>query len=162
MQFNQLLLSAGLLYIRMLTIHYPEPVFQIKKEEGKEFIFDTIRKKWLLLTPEEWVRQNFVAYLVQVKKYPATLIAMEKMIQLGELKKRFDILVYDRQHQPWMMIECKAPSVKLDESVLQQLLRYHISIPAGLLIITNGEYTYGWEKINQQLALLQQMPEWLY
>ena len=144
----------------MLAIQYPEPVFQIKKDAEKDIIFDPLRKKWLLLTPEEWVRQNFVQYLIQVKKYPAALIAMEKVIKLGELKKRFDILVYDNNHKPWMMIECKAPAIKLDEDVLHQLLRYHISVPTGLLIISNGEYTYGWEKKEQSLHLIQELPEW--
>jgi hypothetical protein len=143
----------------MLTINYPEQRFQVKQDAGKDIIFDALRKKWLLLTPEEWVRQNFVQYLIQVKKYPATLIALEKMIKLGELKKRFDILVYDKDHRPWMMIECKAPFIKLDESVLQQLLRYHISIPTGFLVITNGEYSYGWEKKEQSLRLIQELPE---
>jgi hypothetical protein len=144
----------------MLAIHYPEPAFRLKKDGDKEFIFDSLRKKWLLLTPEEWVRQNFVQYLVQVKKYPSTLVAMEKSIQLGELNKRFDILVYDSNHQPWMMIECKAPVIQLNEAVLHQLLRYHISVPAGFLIITNGEYTYGWKKVQQALELIQELPEW--
>lgn len=145
----------------MLSINYPEYRFQIKQDAGKDIIFDPLRKKWLLLTPEEWVRQNFVQYLIQVKKYPAALIAIEKMIRLGELKKRFDILVYDSNHLPWMMIECKAPAIKLDESVLHQLLRYHISVPTGLLIISNGEYSYGWEKKEQRLQLIQELPEWI-
>ena len=83
------------------------------------------------------------------------------MIRLGELKKRFDILVYDSNHLPWMMIECKAPAIKLDEAVLHQLLRYHISVPTGLLIISNGEYSYGWEKKEQRLQLIQELPEWI-
>jgi hypothetical protein len=145
----------------MLSIQFPEPAFRLKKEKEKDFIFDSLRKKWLLLTPEEWVRQNFVQYLVQVKNYPADLIAQEKVLQLGELKKRFDILVYDKQHRPWMMIECKAPEIKLNESVLQQLLRYHISIPVGFLVITNGENSYGWEKKGMNLHLLEHMPEWV-
>lgn len=144
----------------MLIIHYPEPSFRIKKQGDKDFIFDAIRKKWLLLTPEEWVRQNFIQYLVQVKKYPVALVALEKMILLGELKKRFDILIYDQQHRPWMMIECKSPSVSLDDTVLHQLLRYHISVPAGLLVITNGEYSYAWEKKEGQLQMINALPEW--
>jgi len=104
-----------------------------------------------MLTPEEWVRQNFVQYLVREKKYPAALIAMEKMIKLGELRKRFDILVFDRNHRPWMMIECKSPAIKMDEAVLHQLLRYHISVQTGYLVITNGEYSYGWEKKENSL-----------
>jgi hypothetical protein len=145
----------------MLSIQFPEPSFRLKKEKDKDFIFDPIRKKWLLLTPEEWVRQNFVQYLVQVKNYPSDLIAQEKVLQLGELKKRFDILIYDRQHKPWMMIECKGPEIKLNESVLQQLLRYHISIPVNFLVITNGEASYGWEKKGMNLQLLSKMPEWV-
>ena len=142
----------------MLAIHYPEPAFSMRKEDGKDFIFDVLRKKWLLLTPEEWVRQNFIQYLVQVKHYPATLIAQEKMIRVGEMQKRFDILVYDTSHQPWMMVECKASSVKLDESVLHQLLRYHIAIPAGYLIITNGASSFGWEKKEGALSLITELP----
>ncbi|MET0634925.1 MAG: type I restriction enzyme HsdR N-terminal domain-containing protein [Chitinophagaceae bacterium] len=144
----------------MLFIQYPEPRFRMRELDGQGYIFDGLRKKWLLLTPEEWVRQNFINYLVQVKKYPATLIAQEKMLELGELKKRFDILVYDAAHRPWMMIECKAPTVPLNENVLHQLLRYHISIPVGYLIITNGTSGYGWEKSNGSLVQLSDLPEW--
>ena len=145
----------------MLSIQFPEPDFRLKKEKEKDFIFDPLRKKWLMLTPEEWVRQNFVQYLVQVKNCPGDMIAQEKVLQLGELKKRFDILVYDKQHRPWMMIECKAPEIKLNESVLQQVLRYHISIPVEFLIITNGANSYGWEKKGMNLHLLEQIPEWI-
>jgi hypothetical protein len=142
----------------MVMISYPEPDFRIKKEEGKEFIFDAFRKKWLVLTPEEWVRQNFVQYLLQKKKYPASLIALEKEIRLGELRKRFDILVYDTNHQPWLMVECKAAEIKLDEGVLQQALRYNISVPVQYIIITNGNITYGWERSDAGLKLLKEIP----
>ena len=103
----------------MIIINYPEQDFRIKKEEGKESIFDKLRKKWIILTPEEWVRQNFIKYLIEDKKYPSSLIATEKELRLGELKKRFDILVYDKNHKPWLMVECKSMEVKLDEAVLQ-------------------------------------------
>ena len=142
----------------MLVINYPKPEFLIKQEGGKEIIFDPLRKRWLILTPEEWVRQNFVQYLIREKKYPAALIAMEKMIKLGELRKRFDILVFDRNHRPWMMIECKSPAIKMDEAVLHQLLRYHISVQTGYLVITNGEYSYGWEKKENRLFMLRELP----
>ena len=144
----------------MVVINYPEPDFRIKKENGKEFIFDALRKKWIMLTPEEWVRQNFVQYLLQEKKYPASLIAMEKEIRLGELKKRFDILVYDNNHQPWMMIECKAATIKLDDAVLQQILRYNITIPVPYIIITNGNLTYGWQRKDNNLDLITEIPGW--
>ncbi|RZM18054.1 MAG: type I restriction enzyme HsdR N-terminal domain-containing protein [Pedobacter sp.] len=145
----------------MIKLEFPDPsTFQIKMVGSTGMIFDTIRKGWFVLTEEEWVRQNFVNYLIKVQSYPATLIAMEKMITLGELNKRFDILVYDQQHQPFMMVECKAPSVPLTENVLHQLLRYHISVPAGYLIITNGSNTYGWVKKNNALELLEEIPAW--
>ena len=144
----------------MININYPEPGFRMKKEGSKEFIFDVLRKKWLLLTPEEWVRQNFVQYLINIKNYPATIIAIEKEIQLGELKKRFDVVIYDSNHQPWMMIECKAAEIKLDESVLQQILRYNISMPVPFIIITNGNLTYGWQKKDNDLHLIEELPDW--
>lgn len=142
----------------MVVIKYPEPAFRMKKEEGKELIFDSLRKKWLVLTPEEWVRQNFVQYLLQVKGYPSSLIAIEKEIKLGELKKRFDILVYNSNHQPWMMIECKAAEIKLDATVLEQILRYNISIPVEYMVITNGELTYAWQRKENDLGLIHEMP----
>lgn len=144
----------------MININYPEPGFRIKEEGSKEFIFDTLRKKWLQLTPEEWVRQNFVQYLLQKKKYPASLIALEKEIRLGELKKRFDILIYDLNHQPWMMVECKAAEIKLDESVLQQILRYNVTVPVPFIIITNGNLTYGWQRKDNNLDLITEIPDW--
>ena len=141
-------------------MNYPEPVFRFKEENGKELIFDFIRKQWTVLNEEEWVRQNFVQFLVQEMKYPLELIAVEKEIQLGELKKRFDILVYDRNHKPWMLIECKTTDIKLNEEVLLQVLRYNISIPAIFLVITNGHFTYAWEKAGGELTELVQMPMW--
>lgn len=141
----------------MIKIDYPAPSFRIKKENDKEYIFDALRKKWLLLTPEEWVRQNFIQYLVQVKNYPQSLLAIEKEIKLGELKKRFDILVYDNNHQPWMMIECKAAEIKLDDSVLQQVLRYNMSVPVKYIVITNGNATFGWER-GEELEKLNELP----
>jgi hypothetical protein len=143
----------------MLIINYPEPEFRLKKEGSKEFIFDILRKQWLQLTPEEWVRQNFIQYLVKEKKYPASLIAVEKEIRVGELKKRFDILVYNTDHRPWMMIECKAGEIKLDESVLQQALRYNMSVPVQYIVITNGNLSFGWEKKNNALSDINELPE---
>ena len=144
----------------MLVINYPEPNFRIRKENEKDFLFDPLRKKWLLITPEEWVRQNFAQYLVQVMQYPASLIALEKEIALGELKKRFDILVYNQDHQPWMIIECKSTDIKLSNETLQQALRYNISVPVEYLVITNGHYSYAWQKKEGQLHSLDELPDW--
>ena len=142
----------------MITVQFPEPQFKLKKEGEKRFVFDAIRKAWLLLTEEEWVRQNFVAYLVKKLHYPETLIALEKEIVLNGLKKRFDILVYDKSHQPWMLIECKAPEISLSEDVLQQALRYNMTVPVSYIVITNGSATVAWEKKEQGLHLIQSLP----
>jgi len=144
----------------MLVINYPEPSFRIKTENEKKHIFDSFRKKWLLLTPEEWVRQNFAQYLIQVMKYPASLIALEKEIWLGELKKRFDILVYNSNHKPWMIVECKGTDIKLSNETLRQALRYNISVPSEFLVITNGHYSFGWQKKAGGLVEMKELPAW--
>ena len=142
----------------MILINYPEPAFNIKMENGKEIILDKLRKKWLALSPEEWVRQNFVQALIQVYQYPSSLIALEKEIMLGELKKRFDILVYDKNHAPCMIVECKAASVDLNEKVFEQVLRYNQAVPVSYLIITNGNATYGWQKKGNELFEINSLP----
>ncbi|MGH2553413.1 MAG: type I restriction enzyme HsdR N-terminal domain-containing protein, partial [Chitinophagaceae bacterium] len=90
----------------------------------------------------------------------STLIAIEKEIQLGELKKRFDVLVFDNSHKPWMIIECKAAEVKLNNDVIDQVMRYNLSVPSTYLVITNGNETYGWERQSNQLLLLDELPDW--
>jgi hypothetical protein len=140
-------------------VNYPEPDFRMKKEGDNTFIFDNIRKLWLLLTEEEWVRQNFIQYMTLVLKYPVAYIAVEKELILNEMKKRFDILVYNKEFQPWMLVECKARQVPLNEKVLQQVLRYNITIPVNYMIITNGSTTAGWKKEATDLQLLHQMPQ---
>lgn len=131
----------------MIPVSYPQHDFRFKQEDEKEWIFDGFRKQWVRLTPEEWVRQNMLQYLVQTLHYPASLIAVEKEISLGELKKRFDILVY-RESTPWMIIECKEMGVPLSEAVLKQILNYNISLRASYIIITNGSDTAGFDLRN--------------
>ena len=142
----------------MINVKYPEPEFRMKSERENTFIFDTLRKTWLLLTEEEWVRQNFVQYLIQIAHYPSSYIALEKEITLNELKKRFDILIYNKEFQPWMLIECKARDVQLSEDVLQQVLRYNISVPVEYIIITNGNSTIGWKKEGGGLQIIEELP----
>ena len=96
----------------------------------------------MVITPEELVRQNFIQYLVSFRNYPGSYIALEKKIRLGELTNRFDILVYDKMHKPWMIVECKGRDIELTESVLHQALRYNISVPVPFIVITNGHFTY--------------------
>ncbi len=143
----------------MIKIEYPPYQPKIKKQNGKELIFDEVRKRWIILTPEEWVRQNFLQYLIQVKKYPAPLIAIEKEIKLGDLKKRFDIVVYGSSSKPWMIIECKEMNVDLSKQVLHQVLRYNITMQVPYLVITNGSYCMAFQCINNQLKDLVELPE---
>jgi hypothetical protein len=146
-------------FIHMIKIEYPPYQPKIKEEKGKEFIFDEFRKRWVLLTPEEWVRQNFLQYLTQTKKYPASLIAIEKEIKLGELKKRFDMLVYDQHTKPWMIIECKEMDVPLDKGVLDQAMRYNISLNVPYLVITNGSYCMAMCIKDNALGALDRLPD---
>jgi hypothetical protein len=142
----------------MIKVDYPTPTFKIKTEGKQDYIFDTNRKKWVLLTPEEWVRQNFLQYLIQIKKYPASLISVEKEINLGELKKRYDVVIY-KNEKPWMIIECKEMEVPLTEKTILQILNYNQSLDVPFLIITNGKQTFGIETFTK--TYLSMIPEYL-
>lgn len=142
----------------MIKIQYPVYNYKIRKDPDAERIFDCIRKKWLVLTPEEWVRQNMLQYLIIVMGYPAKLIAVEKEIMLGELKKRCDIVVYSRNSLPWMIIECKEMNATIDSRVMEQVLRYHITLPANYLMLTNGSYCFGFEKKEHSFHEMDNFP----
>ena len=111
---------------------------RLKKQGTQTLIFDFIRKKWLVLTPEEWVRQHLVNYLVTEKKIMASSISIEKELTLNDIKKRYDVVVYNRSLQPYLIVECKAPYIALDRQVVEQALRYNLTVKAELLMITNG------------------------
>lgn len=143
----------------MIKIEYPPYRPKIKNEHDKEFIFDEFRKRWVILTPEEWVRQNFLQYLTRIKKYPASLIAIEKEIKLGELNKRFDIVVYDKETKPRMIIECKEMNVALDKTVFDQVLRYNIALNVPYLVITNGTYCRAFSLQDRHFAEMEMMPD---
>lgn len=126
----------------MIQVDFPIPDFRMRRQAGKDQLFDPIRKKWIIITPEEWVRQNFIQYLVKSLSYPAACFAIEKSLQVGELHRRTDVVVY-HQHNPWMLIECKEPDEALNENTLQQLLGYKSVIPCSYLVATNGNLTLG-------------------
>lgn len=122
----------------MQELNLPKFEFRIKSNENKTLIFDSLRKKYIVLTPEEWVRQNFIQYLIQVKKYPSTLIAIEKQLIINGLKKRTDIVIFNRDGVADILIECKAPSVILSQKTFDQIARYNLKLNAAYLIVTNG------------------------
>jgi len=144
----------------MIVLPYPSYPFKIKAINGKDQIFDPFRKIWVVLTPEEWVRQNLLQYLVQTLHYPSSLIAVEKEIKLGELSKRFDIVVY-KNEQAWMIIECKEAKVSLNEKTMEQILQYQQVLTALYLFISNGHETLGAKIESGKLLALQNFPEYL-
>jgi hypothetical protein len=142
----------------MIEVEFPSHQFKIKEEGGKEIIFDAFRKQWVVLTPEEWVRQNFLQYLVQVKNYPSTLIAVEREIFLGDVRKRFDIVVY-KAEKACMIIECKEMKVPVNESVLKQVLNYNIALQVRYLVVTNGSSTYALHLTAKEHKWLNKIPD---
>jgi hypothetical protein len=145
----------------MILVEFPSYDFKVQSVKGKDQIFDPCRKKWVLLTPEEWVRQNLLQYLIQVCKYPIELIAIEKKIQLGSLTKRFDILVYQGT-APWMIIECKEARTPLNEKTILQLLQYQQVLDATYLFASNGQETIGAEIKMGNLHMLHQFPNYVH
>jgi hypothetical protein len=145
----------------MIFINYPQYQYKIREPElKKEEIWDDTRRQWVSLSPEEWVRQNFLQYMIQVLKYPAAYIAVERKIQLGDVKKRFDILVYDKAARPWLMVECKATDVQLTKKVLGQVLNYNMAVPVPYLVITNGHYCYGYYRNGLDMQEMVALPEY--
>ncbi len=122
----------------MELLNLPNFNFKIKTEANKQLIFDTIRKKYVVLTPEEWVRQNFIRFLVEEKQYPASLIAVEKKVDVNLLPQRSDIVLYNRQLKPVIIVECKATNVKITQAVFNQIARYNMTLRVPFLVVTNG------------------------
>jgi len=141
----------------MIKVIYPQNKPAVKSDAGKEYIFCIIRKRWLLISPEEWVRQNFLLYLIEVLKYPASLIAVEKQLTVGEMKKRFDIIVY-KDAIPFTIIECKEMNVPLSESTIRQVLNYNSNVQAKYIVVTNGSFCAGFVREEDSFREIQELP----
>jgi hypothetical protein len=122
----------------MIRLNFPEYEFRFHEKAGKLTIFDPARKKYVALTPEEWVRQHVVQYLHREKQVPLSLIGIESEISLYKTRKRFDIAVFDRNGHPQLIVECKSPSVSISQQVLDQVVRYNMALKVGFLMLTNG------------------------
>jgi len=122
----------------MQDLNLPTYQFKIKSNENKTLIFDNLRKKYVVLTPEEWVRQHYVSFLIEEKKYPSSLIALEKQLIINNRKKRTDILVFNTDGKPEIIVECKAPSIKITQATFDQIARYNLKLKANYLVVTNG------------------------
>jgi type I site-specific restriction endonuclease len=140
------------------------PAFEqkIKNSEKGKTIFDPVRAKYVALTPEEWVRQNFLQYLIQVKKTPQSLIRVEMSLELNGLAKRSDIVVHNRQGTPLLAVECKAPTVKITQAVFEQLARYNLQLNVPYLAVTNGltHFFCKFSETEKQYLFLETIPEY--
>ncbi len=126
----------------MERLNLPTYSFNIKSEGERKYIFDGIRRKYILLTPEEWVRQNFIRYLSEEKKYPLSLFGVEMHFRINKLSKRGDIILFDRKGEAKVIVECKAPGVRINQKAFDQIARYNIKFRVDYLIVTNGMQHY--------------------
>jgi len=122
----------------MQKLNLPEYSFRIKSKQEKDFIFDSLRKKFVRLTPEEWVRQNFVQFLIVEKKYSVSLIAVEAGVKVNNNPQRADLVVFDRSGNPVLVAEFKAPEIKISQQTFDQIVRYNMQLKVKFLIVSNG------------------------
>jgi hypothetical protein len=144
------------------TLNFPVYEFLIREENGQLKIFDLARKKYVVLTPEEWVRQHLVHYLHKDKGYPLGLMIVEKEFKYNKLSKRADIVVCDRNGIPLLMAECKSPDVEITQGVFDQAMRYNLTMDVQLVILSNGinHFCFRLDKENQTYVALTEIPDW--
>ena len=144
----------------MLKLSFPNYEFRLKKINQKRFIFDEVRKKYIELNPEEWVRQNCIKFLQKEKKYNKSLISVEKKIRLNNTDKRFDILVYNNTGKCVLLVECKAPNIKINQRSFDQIFRYNQVINAEYLMLTNGiiHYYCKINNVDNKIEFLKEIP----
>lgn len=146
----------------MQKLNFPVYSFRFKNSENKVSIFDEIRKKFILLTPEEWVRQHVIQFLLQNKKYPKSLINVEKLIKINDLNKRYDGVVFLPNGEIFLLIECKAPEVPISQHTFDQIARYNLVLKAKYLMVTNGlnHYFCQMDFENEKYVFLKELPEY--
>jgi hypothetical protein len=145
----------------MDPLNLPTYFFRIKQGKEKKYIFDEIRRRYVVLTPEEWVRQHLVKYLVHVKHFPQLLISVEKGFSQLRRKQRYDLLIYDRNGRPLMIAECKAPAMEINQNAFDQASRYNVKHKAPFMLISNGRKHYCCQinLDNKQYQFLQEIPD---
>jgi len=144
----------------MQELNFPKYTFRFKSSENKLAVFDEIRKKFILLTPEEWVRQNVVQFLLNEKKYPKSLTNVEKVIKVNDLTKRYDVVVYNSDGSIFLLVECKAPHIKITQETFNQIARYNLALKAEHLMVTNGlnHYFCKMDFENEKYLFLEDLP----
>ncbi len=146
----------------MQDLNFPTYSFRLKNSENKTHIFDVVRKKFVVLQPEEWVRQHCIQYLIQEKNYPISLINVEKVVLINGLKKRYDIAVFDSNGSLVLVVECKAPKVKISQTTFDQIARYNLTLKAHYLMVTNGlnHYFCTMNYYNESFEFLKTLPDY--
>jgi hypothetical protein len=144
----------------MMALNLPQFDYKVKNEDGKTYLFDIIRKKYVVLTPEEWVRQNFLHYLIQYYHYPKSLIKIESGHRYNSRQKRSDIIIYDRGGKSFLLVECKATTEKISQKTLDQIAAYNHTINAKYLILTNGlkHFCLQMDYAKEELIFLKDIP----
>lgn len=147
----------------MQQLNFPSYSFRFKNSENKVSIFDEIRKKFIILTPEEWVRQNVIQFLLVEKKYPKSLINVEKVLIINDLRKRYDVVVFNPDGSIFILIECKAPEIKTAQATFDQIARYNMTLKAEFLMVTNGHNHYFCQMDfeNEKYQFLKELPDYL-
>ena len=145
----------------MQNLNFPTYNFRFKNSENKVSIFDDIRKKFIILTPEEWVRQHTVQFLLQDRNYPKSYLNVEKLIKLNDTVKRYDIVVFKPNGDLFLLVECKAPEVKITQNTFDQIARYNLKLKAEYLMVTNGlnHYFCQMDFENEQYIFLEGLPD---
>jgi hypothetical protein len=143
-------------------LNFPVYSFRFKNSENKVAIFDEIRKKFILLTPEEWVRQHTIQFLLNENQYPKSYINVEKLIKINDLSKRYDVVVFQPNGEIYLLIECKAPEVQITQQTFDQIARYNLVLKAKYLMVTNGlnHYFCQMDFENEKYIFLKELPEY--
>ena len=146
----------------MQKLNFPKYNFRFKSNENKTLIFDIIRKKFVILTPEEWVRQHTLHFLITEKKYPVSYINVEKQLLLNDSVKRYDIVIFKNDGDVEIIIECKAPSVTINQLSFDQIARYNLALNSNLLMVTNGmtHYFCKMDIKNKKYIFLRDLPKY--
>jgi len=146
-----------------MLLNLPQYTFRIKDKLDRKLIFDGFRRRWVALSPEEWVRQNFVRYLTDEKHYPATLVAIERSLRMNQRDFRTDIVLFSKSGNPLVVVECKAPEVKITQQVFDQIARYNLDLRVNYLIVTNGlvHYCCRFDQSQLNYTFLPEIPDYL-
>ncbi len=146
----------------MQKLNFPSYSFRFKNNQNKVAVFDDLRKKFIILTPEEWVRQHTVKFLEKEKNYPVSLINVEKQLKIAGLTKRYDVVVFEPQGNIHIIVECKAPKIKITQDTFDQIARYNLSLKANYLMVTNGieHYFCQMDYEKETYIFLTELPEY--